>query len=99
MLVENENIVCALHGAESMSDYDRRTSDEEAIKALTLNPAEMFGVADRLGSIEPGKIANLIVTDGNPLEIRTRIRHLVIAGQEVSTDNRHKSLYERYRGR
>ena len=45
---------------------------------------------------EPGKIANLIVTDGNPLEIRTRIVHVVIAGREVSTENRHRALYEQY---
>ncbi len=74
-------------------------SDEDALKALTLNPAEIFGVADSLGSIEVGKIANLIVTDGNPMEIRTQIKHLVIAGQEVSIDNRHKRLYDRYRAR
>lgn len=72
---------------------------EEAIKALTLYPAEILGVADRFGSIEPGKVANLIVTDGDPLEIPTRVRHLVIGGREVSTDNKHNRLYELYRGR
>jgi imidazolonepropionase-like amidohydrolase len=74
-------------------------TEEEALRAMTLNPAEMLGVGDRLGSIEPGKIANLIVTDGSPLEIHTQIRHLVIAGEEVSTDNLHQELYERYRSR
>ena len=74
-------------------------SEEEALRAMTINPAEMLGVGDRLGTIEAGKIANLIVTDGNPLEIRTQVLHLVIAGREVSTDNRHRSLYERYRAR
>jgi len=73
--------------------------EEEALRAVTLNAAEMLGVADRLGSIEPGKVGNLIVTDGNPLEIRTRIEHVVIAGREVSTENRHKALYDQYRGR
>ena len=43
-------------------------SREEALKALTINAAEIFGVADRIGSIEPGKIANLIVAKGDPLE-------------------------------
>ena len=66
---------------------------------MTLNAATMLGLDDRLGSIEPGKIANLIVTDGNPLRIRTQIRHLVIAGREVPTDNRHRELYEQYRAR
>ena len=72
---------------------------EEALRALTLYPAEILGVGDRLGSIEVGKIANLIVTDGDPLAITTRVVHLVIDGREVSTDNRHRSLYERYRAR
>ena len=74
-------------------------SEEEAIKAMTLNPAEIFGVADRLGSIEVGKLANLIVTDGNPLEITTQIRHVIIAGEDAGIENRHDSLYERYRAR
>ncbi len=71
----------------------------EALRALTLNPAEMFGMEEDLGSIEPGKIANLIITDGDPLQIQTQILHVYIAGSEVSTDNKHKSLYERYLGR
>ena len=74
-------------------------SKEDAIKALTLWPAEFLGVGDRLGSIEPGKIGNLIVTDGNPLEITTQILNLVINGREVSTDNQHRDLYEKYRAR
>ena len=74
-------------------------SEEEALRAVTLNAAEMLGVGDKLGSIEPGKIANLIVTDGNPLMIRTQVKHVVIGGREVSTDNRHRELYEKYRGR
>ena len=73
--------------------------EEEALRAVTINPAEMFGMDDKLGSIEPGKIANLIVTDGNPLEIRTRIVHVVIGGREVSTENRHRALYEQYSNR
>jgi len=74
-------------------------SEEEALRAITINAAEMLGMGDRLGSIEAGKIANLIVTDGTPLEIRTQIKHVVIGGREVSTENMHRSLYERYRAR
>ncbi len=73
--------------------------EEQALRAITINAAEMLGVGDRLGSIEVGKIANLIVTNGSPLEIRTRIEHVVIGGREVSTDNMHRRLYERYRQR
>lgn len=72
---------------------------DDALKAMTLSPARIFGVEEQLGSIEPGKIANLIVTDGDPLAITTRILHLVIAGQEVATDNRHAELYEHHRAR
>ncbi len=74
-------------------------SSEDAMRALTLWPAEMFGVSEALGSIDVGKTANLMITDGDPLEITTQVRHLVIAGAEVSTDNRHRDLYEKYRGR
>ena len=69
---------------------------DEAIKALTINAAEILGVADRIGSIEPGKIANLIVANGDPLEVRTAITHVVIAGRDVPLDNKHLALYERY---
>lgn len=72
---------------------------DEALKALTLYPAQMLGVGDRLGTIEAGKIANLMVTDGDPLAITTQVRHVIIAGKVVSTDNRQRGLYERYRAR
>lgn len=74
-------------------------SKEEALKSVTINPAEIFGVADQLGSIEVGKMANLIVTDGDPLEIRTQIKHMFIRGRQVSLTSRHTELYERYKAR
>ena len=69
---------------------------DEALRAVTINAAEILGVGDRIGSIEPGKIANLIVANGDPLEVRTTITHVVIAGRDVPTDTRQLSLYERY---
>jgi imidazolonepropionase-like amidohydrolase len=72
---------------------------EEALRAITVNNAEILGVGDRLGTIEPGKIANLIVTDGDPLEIKTQFLHLIVNGQVALLDNKHLELYERYRGR
>ena len=72
---------------------------EEALKAITINAAEIYGVGDQLGSIEVGKMANLVVTDGDLLEIKTQVRHLIINGNEVSLDNKHLSLYEKYRSR
>jgi hypothetical protein len=53
---------------------------EDAVRALTLSPAEMFGVADRIGSIEKGKIANLVVTRGDLFEQRTRVEMVFIDG-------------------
>ncbi|HEV3219832.1 MAG TPA: amidohydrolase family protein [Candidatus Acidoferrales bacterium] len=74
-------------------------SHDEAMKALTIYPAEMFGVSKELGTIEVGKMANLIITNGDPLEITTEVRYLFIRGVQTSTDNRHKQLYEEYRKR
>jgi imidazolonepropionase-like amidohydrolase len=71
----------------------------EALKAVTLYPAQIFGLADRLGTIEPGKMADLIVTDGDPLAIPTQVRYLFINGQLTSTDNKQLRLYEEYRQR
>ena len=72
---------------------------EEGLKAITLYPAELFGLGSDLGSIEEGKRANLIITNGDPLEIRTELRHLVIDGEITSLDNKHLRLYNKYRAR
>ena len=72
---------------------------DEAIKSITRYPAEILGLGADLGTIEEGKIANLIVTDGDPLEIRTQVLHVFINGSDVGLDNKHKALYERYRAR
>jgi imidazolonepropionase-like amidohydrolase len=72
---------------------------DEALKAVMLNAAQIFGLADQLGTLEPGKIANIIVTSGDPLELQTQVRYLFIKGQLTSTDNKHRELYEQYRKR
>ena len=72
---------------------------DEALKAITVYPAEILGVGDKLGTIEEGKIANLMLTNGDPLEIATQVEMLFIGGREISTDNKHRRLYERYRTR
>lgn len=69
---------------------------DEAFKAVTLNTAEILGVGDQLGSLDKGKIANVIVTDGDPLEIRTQVKYLFIAGQEVPVTSKHNQLYEKF---
>lgn len=71
----------------------------EALKAVTLYPAQIIGVADRLGSIEPGKLANLVITDGDLLEARTRTRYLFIAGRMIPLTNRQTELYDRFKNR
>jgi imidazolonepropionase-like amidohydrolase len=69
---------------------------DEALKALTINAAEILGVADRVGSLEPGKDANLFVAKGDPLEIRTAITHVFINGKDVGLDSKHERLYQKY---
>ena len=73
--------------------------EAEALKGLTLYPARLAGVADRLGSIEPGKEATLFSCSGSILDIRANVTHLWIFGKEVSLENRHTRLYEKYRNR
>lgn len=70
-----------------------------ALKAITIFPAQIFGVADRIGSLEPGKIANVIVTDGDPLEIVTHVRRLFIGGEDISLETNQTLLYEKFRAR
>jgi imidazolonepropionase-like amidohydrolase len=72
---------------------------EEALKAVTLNPAQIWGAGDELGSIETGKWADLIVTDGDPLEVRTQIKQVFIKGVSVDLDNKQHRLYEKYLNR
>jgi imidazolonepropionase-like amidohydrolase len=71
---------------------------EEAIRAITAGPAQILGVADRIGSLKPGLEADLLVTDGDPLQPLTRLRHLMIAGRPVPLTSRQTDLYARWRG-
>jgi imidazolonepropionase-like amidohydrolase len=72
---------------------------EEGLKAVTLYPAQIFGLDGQLGTIENGKVASLIVTSGDPLEVTTEVRYLFIKGQLTPTDNRQKDLYQKFAGR
>jgi imidazolonepropionase-like amidohydrolase len=71
-------------------------SYDEALKAVTLYPAQIFGLADQVGTLENGRIANLIVTNGDPLELTTDVKYLFIHGQITSLDNKQLRLYEKY---
>lgn len=69
---------------------------EEALKAITINPAEIFGIADQYGSVEAGKRANLIISTGDPLETRSQIHHVFIDGYLIPMSNRHIRLYQEF---
>ncbi|HWQ57080.1 MAG TPA: amidohydrolase family protein [Bryobacteraceae bacterium] len=71
-------------------------SPEEALKAVTLNAAAIWGVEDQIGSIDRNKLADLIVTDGDPLETRTHVLQMFINGRPVDLNNKHKRLYEKF---
>ena len=74
-------------------------SREEALKSVTLYPAQILGIADRLGSLEQGKIANIVVADGDLLEPRTNVRYLFINGRMLPLTSRHTELYEQFKDR
>ena len=72
---------------------------DEALKAVTTYPAQILGLGDQIGTLETGRIANVIVTNGDPLELTTEVRYLFIKGQLTSLDNKQKRLYEKYLNR
>ena len=72
---------------------------EEALKAVTINPAELWGAGAELGSLEKGKSADLMLTDGDPFETRTAVKALFIKGRAVDLSNRQTRLYEKYLNR
>jgi imidazolonepropionase-like amidohydrolase len=72
---------------------------EEALRAITANPAAILGVSGTIGAIREGLSADLVVFDGDPLQPRSRIEHLLIAGRIIPPTSRQTELYERYRNR
>jgi imidazolonepropionase-like amidohydrolase len=70
---------------------------EQALRAVTLTPAEIFGVADRYGSLEAGKVANVVVWTGDPFEFSTGVEHVFIRGRDIPLRSRQTELLERYR--
>lgn len=73
--------------------------EAEALKAVTLNAAKILQADDRMGSLTPGKLANLIVTDGSPLQESTQYKAIFVAGKAYAPESRHTRLYEKYRAR
>jgi imidazolonepropionase-like amidohydrolase len=72
---------------------------ELALRAITLSPAEIFGAADRIGSIAPGREGNLVLASGDILDTRTQVTQVFIEGVAQSLETRHTRLYERYKDR
>jgi imidazolonepropionase-like amidohydrolase len=70
---------------------------DQALRAVTLSAAEVFGVADRYGSLEPGKVANVVVWSGDPFEFTTGVEHVFIRGKEIPLRSRQTELLERYK--
>jgi imidazolonepropionase-like amidohydrolase len=70
---------------------------DQALRAVTLTPAEVFGVADRYGSLEVGKVANVVVWSGDPFEFSTGVEHVYIRGKEIPLRSRQTELLERYK--
>jgi imidazolonepropionase-like amidohydrolase len=69
---------------------------DEAVKSITLNPAKIFGVDDRIGSISEGKIANLVVTNGDLLETMTQVEMVFIRGRDIPLTSRQEQLYRQF---
>jgi imidazolonepropionase-like amidohydrolase len=74
-------------------------SKDDAIKALTINAAEILGVGASVGSLEEGKIANLFIVDGDPLELTTNVKNVIVNGRDVGLENKHWLLWQRFMGR
>ncbi len=69
---------------------------DEALKAITINAAEIWGVADKLGSLDAGKTANVVVSNGDPLDVKTDVKHIFIAGKEIPLKDRQTELRDEY---
>jgi imidazolonepropionase-like amidohydrolase len=70
---------------------------DDALRAITLTPAELFGVADRYGSLQPGRVANVVVWSGDPFEFSTRAEHVFVRGVRSMAPSRQDELMTRYK--
>ena len=83
--------------AQAGNEVRNGMSWDEALRSVTLTTAEAAGVADRYGSLEAGKVANVVVWTGDPFEFSSRVEHLYIRGWEISLVSRQTELLGRYR--
>ncbi len=71
-------------------------SEEEAIRAITINPAKIFGVDDQVGSLEVGKIANLVIWNGSPIQMRSRVQTVIINGKVIQLESVQTRLRDKF---
>ncbi len=103
-------VVIVATGGSDVSRYNARNikyeagnavaygmSHDDALRAITLTPAEVFGLTDRIGSLQPGRDANIVVWSDDPFEFSTQVEHVFIRGREVRRPSRQDMLIERYR--
>ena len=74
-------------------------SKDDALRSVTMFPAEILGIADKVGSLDVGKIANVVVADGDILEARTNIKYLFIGGKMIPLTSRHTRLFDAFKDR
>ena len=74
-------------------------SKEDALKSVTLYPAQILGIDDRVGSLEAGKDANIVVADGDILEATTNIKHMLIGGRKIPLTSRHTEFFDSFKDR
>jgi imidazolonepropionase-like amidohydrolase len=70
---------------------------DDALRAVTLTPAEVFGLSDRIGSLQTGRDGNVVIWSGDPFEFSTRVEHVLIRGREAIEPSRQDLLIERYK--
>jgi imidazolonepropionase-like amidohydrolase len=91
---DTENVRNLFYNAGFAAAYGM--GKEEALKSITITSAEIFGVADKLGSLEKGKSATLFICDGDPFETKTQVKHVFIDGWQMPMTTRQTDLYEEF---
>jgi len=86
-------------GQQAANAVSHGLSYDDGLKAVTLYPAQIFGLDSQVGTLEVGKVASVIVTNGDPLELTTEVKYLFIKGELTSIDNKQKELFEKYLNR
>jgi imidazolonepropionase-like amidohydrolase len=91
---DTENVRNLFYNAGFAATYG--LGKDEALKSITIVPAEIFGVADKIGSLEKGKSATLFICDGDPFETKTQVKHVFIEGWQMPMNTRQTDLYEEF---